>query len=737
MNIDTLKRIRPWRALLLIGLAAAMPVTHAAEVESEFSFLHFSDLHINPQPINAPEPGPQSRSVAAIGWICEEAGKPQELAPLEKTVEPPVFAIATGDLTEYGVINTTWEHFERHFAPLAIPLYLTPGNHDNTWTAMLSIMRERHGGDHYAFERHGCHFICFDTATPQEPVPSIDRRTITWLENYLQGVERDTPIFMYCHHPLSSTSFSKPYEQLRLLQTIENHNVVLLLMGHGHAARHEKWGRLDSVMGGSTFGKNTGYGVVHIQRDELAVVYRYRDESKPMETLLRKPMPPVPAPCTIKAHAALAGSKDAPGVVVTLEIGVEQADPQAIHAARLRVAVDDQDTLAKEITLKFAGKSYETRKVRLPLQDAWPGRHFVRVHGTIGAQEVDRTCEFELPDTKGRFIATRVQLDAGMKAQPLVFGDDIIVATTGGQVVRLSLNAGKLTPKVLHDAGVEILHAPATDGERLYVSAAEKGVIALDATGKRLWTRDVGSVVYGTPVLDEEHAYVGDLQGNVHAIRLEDGSLAWSKHHALYSFEQTALLHEGILYLGAWDGFLYAIRCKDGELAWKSRTPAGHSGGKFTSRYYAGADASAIIVGERLVMADRAYRLGHYDLSGNYLGDLAEGVTAVAAAADGKGFYGRGFQQGVLAFDAKAESRWTAANELGRFPIPPTVTDSQIVACSNRGRLSIFDASNGNVLWKYQVTPRLPVMAPVTVTDRGDIIVADMDGVVTRLQPSS
>lgn len=726
---------------IILGWMVGAPFL--ANAQTALTFLHISDMHINPQPRGAAAPEPEARSVDAIGWICEEASKPQELTPLNKTVEPPAFVIATGDLTEYGVIHTTWEHFERYFEPLNIPLYLTPGNHDNTWTAMLSIMRERHGGDHYAFTEGGIHFISFETATPQEPVPSIDRRTLTWLEDYLKTVDRRTPVILFCHHPLSSGEFAKPYEQLRLLQLLDNHNVVLLLMGHGHSARHERRGRLDSVMGGSTFEPNTGYGIVRIEGDRLTVCYRYRDESRPMKVVLEKSIAPQSRLYDVRFSSA--GIRRSDGQL-GVEAGIEIRPSRNVTGgdeAQLTMSIngDEGPAVTFRKTIKQSDPPGRTtlHRERVPVEKLLPGRHYLRVHGDIGGEPVDVTQEF---GTRVRSLGLRVErirLDAGMKAGPLIVGEDIVLATTGGQVVRLSPGDDGWGTNVVHEAGVEILHAPGLAGNTLYVAAAEKGVLALDLEGQdiersRLWTCDVGSVVYGTPVVDEKRVYVGDLEGNVHAIRRADGELIWSQHHATYSIEMPLVLHEDVLLFGAWDGFLYGVNSRDGSQVFKTRSPAGQEGGKFGSRYYAGGDCPPIVVGDHIVMADRAYRVGWYTHDGEYKGDLGEGIPAVAPTADGRGFYARGDASGLIAYDADGSRRWVAGDvKLGRFPIPPTVAGDRVYACSNHGLLHAVNAETGEVLWRYQVTPQLPVMAPVAATDDGVIVVVDMDGVVTRL----
>ncbi len=710
----------------------------AAEPIPDFCFLQISDMHVNPHPVGGRDPQRGDRSVDAIAWFCREAGKPQILDPVQITTPVPALVIATGDLTEYGVIHKTWDDLERLFEPLDLPLYLTPGNHDNTWTAMQHIMRMRRGGDHYSFGKSGCHFASINSATPQDPVPSLEQRTLTWLSDDLSKVPTGTPIFLFCHHPLSSGEFAKPFEQLRLLEVIEGHNVALLLMGHGHGVRHERWGVLDSVMGGSSFGPNTGYNIISVSRGILRVVYRFRDADKPMKVLLEKPITPPPAPRLVLDSPA---GGDIPGKETPAVSGSSVA--VAVHVVggeptRVTAALDDTDANSAQLTRGAVSRRGDriNFKGAVSTKGLDGGMHFLRVTADFGAFQIDRSTALSFAPRRDPIRAVRVVLAAGMKAAPVTIGDEVIVATTGGRIARISFSGSRGQARTLFDAQVEILHAPAVADGVLYFSAAEKGVHSFGLDGKLNWRRGVGAVVYGTPAVADDRVYVGDLEGFIHAIDRKTGEISWSKRHAQFSIEQSLLLHEGLLYFGAWDGFVYAVDARDGSLKWKQPGPAGHrSEQKYKSRYYAPADCSPIVAGDRLFVTDRAYVLGSYSLAGGYLGEIASGVAAIGLTEDGKGFYARGLDQGLTRYEADGKQVWSNPVPLGRFPVPPTEVAGKVFVCSNRGLLTVHDSATGKVLWKYQVTPQLHVMAPVAADKDGNAYVAGMDGTVTRIAP--
>ena len=139
---DRREVLRSWSviaAAAVVSILLPMSATPvAAQAIPDFCFIQTSDIHINPRPAGvAPQAG--GRSVDAVAWLCKEAAKPQKQEPYGITTPVPAFVFATGDITEYGVIGETWSDFLGCFSSLECPLYVIPGNHDNTWTAMYQI----------------------------------------------------------------------------------------------------------------------------------------------------------------------------------------------------------------------------------------------------------------------------------------------------------------------------------------------------------------------------------------------------------------------------------------------------------------------------------------------------------------------------------------------------------------------------------------------------------------------
>lgn len=730
-----------WQAFCgLVLVAVFVPVALAAQpAVSDFCFLQISDSHIGPLPrtMKAPSGMEGARSTDTIKWLCAEARQPQKLEAAGPTTPPPAFLIVTGDATEFGVIDKTWDYWDRLFKPLGLPVYVVPGNHDNTWTTIVPILRKQYGGDHYSFDKFGCHFAGIDSAAIQEPLPCLEARTLTWLREDLKNVPKDRPVFIFQHHPLNTTEFSTPFEQLRFLEVVRDYNVVLLLMGHGHGANTSRWNTVDSVMGGSTFGPNAGYSIISVIDGVLRVVYRFQDPNKPMRKLIEKPIvrPELPSVELVRPHEGSIASGSAVPVIVKIEDAPKN----------VKITADIDGLKDNQSVLQARNRAFSAM---VPTRGLLPGSHFLRVKAEGMPGESERAVQFffEPPETK--VYPPIAELSAGMKAGPLAVDGGCIVATTGGQVASVSAGRESLARpaaagrspagqniRTLVNTGLEIIHAPALVDETLYISSAEAGVFSVGLDGKLNWKCPVGAAVYGTPAVMGNAVYVGDMEGFVHSIDRATGKLNWSKPHAIYSIEMPLVAHDGTLYFGAWDGFVYAVSAADGSLVWKQPGPAGKTGNRsLGSRYYAPADCAPVIVGNRLFIADRSYRLGGYTLDGKYTGQIAEGVAAIGLTEDGKGFYARGLSKGITRYDGEGKQVWSQPVPMGRFPCPPVETGGRVYACSNKGVLTALSAANGEVLWEYQAAPQLHIMAPAAADGDGNVYVVGMDGTVTRVR---
>jgi outer membrane protein assembly factor BamB len=715
--------------LVLLLSAQVLAFGQAGPAIEDFAFVQLSDSHVSPHVARTGAPGPL-RGAKSVAWVCEQAVGPQKIRPFKITTPAPAFALATGDLTEYGVIDDTWSLFEKAFASLPYPLYVTPGNHDNTWVAMYHIMRERHGGADYSFDQFGCHFVCICSASPQEPVPSIDATTRAWLKRDLESIPPGTPVFIGLHHPPYGTDLASPAEYDTLFDLLRDYNVVLMLYGHGHGVSHRDMDGIDGVMGGSTFGPNAGYAVVSAQDQKLRVAYHYfrkpAGKDKPSKgpgwrKVLEKPL----SRSVPERLFRIATPLDKPVTDGYLQVGLD------LHGEGWRTDFPDVTMYidGNEAEAGLLATTLERPTWRVSVGEAKPGQHLLTARVTTRDGRSDlRATTFVVADDRIERL-WHLELPAAVKAGTVVAGDKLIVPRTDGIITALDRSTG--TASWEFKTGGEILGTPAWSGQVLVFGSGDAKVYALDGSGKALWTFDAGLPVYGAPLIDGETVYIGDNGGRMHALDLKTGAERWTFSRADYSIECQPHRWGDLIVFGAWDGYLYALRPGDGELQWKVLGPKA-SDGK-SSQYYAPADCGPATVGDTLFACDRGYFLGRFDRAGVQGPRVDEGIAGIAADPDGQYIYARSKDDRVCKFNGAGERLWDRALPAGRFPIPPTPAGDAVYVCSNKGLLSVLDAADGRLRWQYQVTPGFYVMAPVTVDDAGVCYVAGMDGTVTAL----
>lgn len=131
------------------------------------------------------------------------------VATLNALVPKPDIAVVTGDLVDHGE-PAEYERLRRLLAPLAMPVFVIPGNHD-----AREPLREafgpggylpREGFLHYAIEDYPLRLVALDTLVPGRHVGALCAERLGWLDTALAASPRPTMILM--HHPPFATGIA-------------------------------------------------------------------------------------------------------------------------------------------------------------------------------------------------------------------------------------------------------------------------------------------------------------------------------------------------------------------------------------------------------------------------------------------------------------------------------------------------------------------------------------------------
>ena len=116
----------------------------------------------------------------------------------------PDVVVATGDLVHHGSVPE-YERLRGLLEPLAMPVYLIPGNHDDR-ANLRAVFSDhpylpRQGSFlHYLVEEYPLRLLALDTVVPGEMGGALCEARLAWIEARLSA-STARPTFVFMHHP--------------------------------------------------------------------------------------------------------------------------------------------------------------------------------------------------------------------------------------------------------------------------------------------------------------------------------------------------------------------------------------------------------------------------------------------------------------------------------------------------------------------------------------------------------
>jgi 3',5'-cyclic-AMP phosphodiesterase len=182
-----------------------------------------TDLHILPE------------GKLAFGHVDTAACLARAVTALGKLDPRPDLVVATGDLVDAGSA-AEYGHLRRVLAPLDLPLFLLPGNHDSRSELVAAFPDHaylpRDGFLQYSIEDWPLRLIALDTIIHGEDGGRLCEQRLAWLSARLaEQPERPTLIMM--HHPPFVTGIA--HMDAMALETPER--FAAIVASHGKVAR--------------------------------------------------------------------------------------------------------------------------------------------------------------------------------------------------------------------------------------------------------------------------------------------------------------------------------------------------------------------------------------------------------------------------------------------------------------------------------------------------------------------
>lgn len=290
-------------------------------------------------------------------------------------------------------------------------------------------------------------------------------------------------------------------------------------------------------------------------------------------------------------------------------------------------------------------------------------------------------------------------------AWPTFHGDDGRTGNHSG--------SGPESNRVLwsNNTGGNEYSSPVVAGGRVFIGSIDRNLYCFNATtGERLWRFNAGNSLQASPAVtpDGGRVIIGNVNRNVYCVNVNDGSSAWSAT-VDGGMDGSPLVHGGKAYISTLAGSLYCLDVATGAQDWRVAD--------------AGGEASPATEDGRLFSVGDS-RLWCLDLAtGAHFWNVTVSEFYSSPTASGGYVYLPGGDGSVSCFNASTGSRsWRTATGWAESTSTAAISNGSVYVCvdsqaQNRGALVKLDASDGRIVWTYQVAGD-PYNAPAVAGDR-------------------
>lgn len=268
--------------------------------------------------------------------------------------------------------------------------------------------------------------------------------------------------------------------------------------------------------------------------------------------------------------------------------------------------------------------------------------------------------------------------------------------------------------------------SPALDPgrDRIYAGTSAGKLIAMTATGSRVYAYDAGGGIMAPPALDarQDELFVATEDGVVHRLRASDGELGW-RSVVGGAVSQPMVLTDDAIYLACDDDTVVALDRSTGEALWRYRRDAPEG---FYVSHHAGL---TLVEGQRLLAAFTAGVVVSLDPTDGSLQwerdtsvELEPGPEGIPRFADVDTtplvidglVYVASFAGGLYALELDSGTvRWRDEELTGLIGITKASERVLILSSGDLGVVA-FDRLDREILWRKELPRGAPGEAVVT-----------------------
>lgn len=321
---------------------------------------------------------------------------------------------------------------------------------------------------------------------------------------------------------------------------------------------------------------------------------------------------------------------------------------------------------------------------------------FTTSKGRLSAVDVNGdagTAKWTFPDPDNS-ADKKIQTKA-IYGAPIIEGDRVYLSTFHGGIFALDKATGRpiwADPENAHQ-GIDgdIISGVASAGDVLFFGTTEGRLYARnksDGLAAPGWAspRSFGGGIWATPVVEGDTVYIATMEGEVHAVSVQDGSERWTKPFSSSGAIADLQLVQGLLFAPSVNRTAYFLRPEDGSLA------------------------------------------------GQYKAD--DWLWTNSASDDGRAFFGD-FGGNVHAIDITSFTEaWKANVEDERIRSGPAIVGDVLVVADRKPVVSFINLADGKILNTVPILGAGSVRSDLTVKD-GHVYIATTSGKLFRAEPET
>lgn len=490
------------------------------------------------------------------------------------------FVILSGDITEFGA-DDELQLAKRILDSLNKPWYIIPGNHDANWSESGSnTFKKIFGAETFSFVYGGYLFLGTASGPNMRMSPGqIPRENIVWLDSTLSHLnDKNIPIIYVNHYPQDS-SLNNWYEAL---DRLKQHNIQLILCGHGHSNHRLNFEGIPAIMGRSNLRAKKeigGYNIVTINNGIATYEERnpVTNEQRQWATVqlfnhhfftdtTQYPRPSYAVNKTYRNVTSIWQYQDnsdiGSGVAATKKLIIATNTNGEVYAL-------NQKNGKRVWTYKTGGKIYAT-----PASDS----------NVVVAASTDNNI-YCLKASNGKLI-WKYETQKPIVANPLIKNNIVYIGSSDGHFRAIDLKTGKL---IWDFGGVKnfVVTKPLFYQNNIYFGSWGTEFYALNAaTGKLIWSWNNGSAnrmfspAACFPVAANGTVYIVAPDRYMTALNAQTGAVVWRKQYTGERVRESMGLaaDSAIVYAKTMDGDVIGVSTKatDMEIVWKADTQLGY-----------------------------------------------------------------------------------------------------------------------------------------------------------------